>query len=384
MNAMTSVPPTTAQATTAPDRERSIKEQVVLVLQGGGALGAYQAGVYQALMEGGIEPDWVIGTSIGAINGALIAGNEPRNRIARLREFWDSVARKSSLDQFWPTAIFGNSLANLSTIMSGIPGFFAPNPQAFWGPAVPLGIDKASFYTTDPLKKTLGRLVDFDCVNRKQVRLSVGAVNVRSGEMRYFDSRAMPLTAAHIMASGALPPAFPAIPINGESYWDGGIYSNTPIEVVLDDVPRRNSLIFSVNVWQPTGTDPTTIQQVVARHKDIQFASRGKSHVARQAQIHRLRHVVRELTNRLPAELRADPVVQDLAEYGCGTLMHLVRLLSPRLDGEDHTKDIDFTRSGIESRWKAGHDHARKVLAEKPWQGAVDTLAGVVIHEATQ
>jgi len=384
MNAMTSVPPTTAQATTAPARERSIKEQVVLVLQGGGALGAYQAGVYQALMEGGIEPDWVIGTSIGAINGALIAGNEPGNRIARLREFWDSAARKNSLDQFWPTAIFGNSLANLSTIMSGIPGFFAPNPQAFWGPTVPLGIDKASFYTTDPLKETLGRLVNFDCVNRKQVRLSVGAVNVRSGEMRYFDSRTMLLTAAHIMASGALPPAFPAIPIDGESYWDGGIYSNTPIEVVLDDVPRRDSLIFSVNVWQPTGAHPTTIQQVMARHKDIQFASRGKSHVARQAQIHRLRHVVRELANRLPAELRADPVVQDLAEYGCGTLMHLVRLLSPRLDGEDHTKDIDFSRSGIESRWKAGHDHARKVLAEKPWQGAVDTLAGVVIHEATQ
>ena len=204
MNAMTPVPPTTAQATTAPDRERSIKEQVVLVLQGGGALGAYQAGVYQALMEGGIEPDWVIGTSIGAINGALIAGNEPGNRIARLREFWDSVARKSSLDQFWPTAIFGNSLANLSTIMSGIPGFFAPNPQAFWGPAVPLGVDKASFYTTDPLRETLSRLVDFECVNRKQVRLSVGAVNVRSGEMRYFDSRAMLLTASHIMASGAL------------------------------------------------------------------------------------------------------------------------------------------------------------------------------------
>ncbi len=183
------------------------------------------------------------------------------------------------------------------------------------------------------------------------------------------------------MASGALPPAFPAVTIDGESYWDGGIYSNTPIEVVLDDVPRRNSLIFSVNVWQPTGEHPTTIQQVMARHKDIQFASRGKSHVARQAQIHRLRHVVRELANRLPPELRADPVVQDLAEYGCGTLMHLVRLLSPRLDGEDHTKDIDFTRSGIERRWKAGHDHARKVLEEKPWEGAVDTLAGVVIHE---
>lgn len=383
MNAMTPVPSTPPRTTPAAAKERPIKEQVVLVLQGGGALGAYQAGVYQALMEGGIEPDWVIGTSIGAINGALIAGNEPASRIARLREFWDGVGRKGLLDQLWPSSIFGNSLANMSTMMSGIPGFFAPNPQAIWGPTFPLGVEKASYYSTDPLKETLGRLVDFDCLARRQVRLSVGAVNVRTSEMRYFDSQAMPLAAAHVMASGALPPAFPAITIDGESYWDGGIYSNTPIEVVLDDVPRRNSLIFSVNVWQPTGSHPTTIQQVMARHKDIQFASRGKSHVARQAQIHRLRHVVRELASRLPPEMRDDPLVRDMAEYGCGTLMHLVRLLSPRLDGEDHTKDIDFTPSGIENRWKAGHDHARKALAERPWEAPADLLAGVVIHEVT-
>lgn len=362
--------------------ERTIREQVVLVLQGGGALGAYQAGVYQALMEGGVEPDWVIGTSIGAINGALIAGNEPGRRIARLREFWDGVARKDAIDHLWPSSIFGNALANLSTILSGIPGFFAPNPQAIWGPTFALGLEKASYYSTDPLKETLGRLIDFDCLMGRRVRLSVGAVNVRTSEMRYFDSRDMPLGTAHVMASGALPPAFPAVTIDGEPYWDGGIYSNTPIEVVLDDVPRRDSLIFAVDVWQPVGAHPTTIQQVMARHKDIQFASRGKSHVARQAQIHRLRHVVRELAKRLPPDVREDPVVQDMAEYGCGTLMHLVRLLSPRLDGEDHTKDIDFTRAGIESRWKAGYDHARKVLAEKPWQQQADLLAGIVIHEA--
>ncbi len=384
MNAMTPVPPNVPQATTAPVRERTIKEQVVLVLQGGGALGAYQAGVYQALMEGGIEPDWVIGTSIGAINGAIIAGNEPANRIERLREFWDGVTRKTPFDQFWPPSLFGNALTNLSTVVAGVPGFFTPNPLAACGPTFPLGIDKASYYSTEPLKETLGRLVDFEHLGRRHVRLSVGAVNVRTSEMRYFDSQAMPLAAMHVMASGALPPAFPAVTIDGESYWDGGIYSNTPIEVVLDDVPRRNSLIFSVNVWQPSGKHPTTIQQVMARHKDIQFASRGKSHVARQAQIHRLRHVVRELANRLPAELRADPVVRDLAEYGCGTLMHLVRLLSPRLDGEDHTKDIDFTRSGVESRWRAGYDHARKVLVARPWETQGDTLAGIVIHEATE
>lgn len=359
-----------------------MREQVVLVLQGGGALGAYQAGVYQALMEGGIEPDWVIGTSIGAINGALIAGNAPENRVKRLREFWHGVARGRPFTEAWPTSIFGNSFANLSTLMSGIPGFFTPNPRAIWGPAFPLGVGQAAYYTTDPLRETLAQLVDFEHLGRRHVRLSVGAVNVQSGEMRYFDSRDMPLGASHIMASGALPPAFPAVEIDGNWYWDGGIYSNTPIEVVLDDVPRRNSLIFSVNVWQPTGEHPATIQQVMTRHKDIQFASRGKSHVARQAQLHRLRHVVRELANRLPDELRADPAVQDLTEYGCGTQMQLVRFLSPRLDGEDHTKDIDFTPLGVERRWQAGFDHASKVLREKPWQEPVDPLAGIVIHES--
>jgi NTE family protein len=376
MNAMTPFPST--DLTT----ERATKEQVVLVLQGGGALGAYQAGVYQALMEGGIEPDWVIGTSIGAINGALIAGNAPEKRIPRLQEFWQGVARGRPLDQFWPTSIFGNSGANLTTLMAGIPGFFAPNPKAIWGPTYPLGVDHAAWYTTEPLRGTLQRLVDFEHLGRRHVRLSVGAVNVRSGEMRYFDSRDMPLGARHVMASGALPPAFPAIEIDGEHYWDGGIYSNTPIEVVLDDVPRRNSLIFSVNVWQPTGSHPVTIQQVMARHKDIQFASRGKTHVARQAQLHRLRHVVRELARRLPPDMMKDPVVEDLAEYGCGTQMHLMRFLSPRLDGEDHTKDIDFTRSGIEGRWKAGFAHATRVLQDRPWERPCDTLAGIVIHEA--
>jgi NTE family protein len=368
----------------AAGKARSIKQQVVLVLQGGGALGAYQAGVYQALLDGGIEPHWVIGTSIGAINGALIAGNPAERRVARLQEFWHGVARGGSFDQLWPVPLLGNMLANMSTVMSGVPGFFAPNPRAVWGLTHPLGVDHAAYYTTEPLRETLSRLVDFAHLGERNVRLSVGAVNVRTSEMRYFDSQEMPLDVAHIMASGALPPAFPAVAIDGEYYWDGGIYSNTPMEVVLDDVPRRNSVIFSVNVWQPTGRHPTTIQEVMTRHKDIQFASRGKSHVARQAQLHKLRHVIRELSLRLPKELQTDPVVQDLAEYGCGTLMHLVRFLVPRIDGEDHTKDIDFTRSGIDRRWKAGYDHATKALRERPWEEPVDPLAGIVIYERVE
>ena len=382
MNAMPSAGPTLlAQTATAPAKERLVREQVVLVLQGGGALGAYQAGVYQALMEGGIEPDWVIGTSIGAINGALIAGNEPANRIPRLREFWDGVARTSPLDQLWPTTIFGNSLANLSTVMSGIPGFFAPNPQAIWGPTFSLGLEKASYYSTDPLKATLDRLIDFDCLRERHVRLSVGAVNVRTSEMRYFDSRDMPLGTAHVMASGALPPAFPAVTIDGEPYWDGGIYSNTPIEVVFDDMPRRDGLIFAVDLWQPHGDLPETLWQVITRHKDIQYSSRGLSHVARQQQLHRLRHVVRELAARLPKDLAGDAMVKELASYGCGTTMHLVRLLAPRLDLDDHTKDIDFSPRGIRRRWESGYDDTSRVLELAPWSGDFDPVEGFILHE---
>jgi NTE family protein len=352
-----------AKETAALAAEHGAKPQVVLVLQGGGALGAYQA---------------------GAINGALIAGNEPQNRLARLRAFWDSVANGSSLSDLWSSSVFSSALANLNTFTRGIPGFFQLNPHASLGMHFPVGIERASYYSTDLLKATLGRLVDFDYVNHRHTRLTVGAVNVRTSEMCYFDSRDMDLAPAHIMASGALPPAFPAVCIDGEPYWDGGIYSNTPIEVVLDEQPRRSSLIFSVNMWQPRGSEPKTIWQVLGRQKDIQYASRGKSHVARQAQIHRLRHVVRELTKHLPEAQRDDPAVKELTAYGCSTVMHLMRFLSPQLDGEDHTKDIDFSRTGIRARWEAGHEHGRHVLSQKPWECHVDPLQGILIHESSE
>jgi len=367
----------------APTPEKPVG-QVVLVLQGGGALGAYQAGVYQGLMEGGIEPDWVIGTSIGAINGALIAGNAPEHRLERLQEFWGRLGNRRTFDEAWSSAFFAGALANLHTITQGVAGFFQANPHAPWGIHFPVGIERAAFYTTEPLQRTLGELVDFDHLNRRQTRLTVGAVSVRSGEMRYFDSRDMALGPAHIMASGALPPGFPAVRIDGEPYWDGGLYSNTPVEVVLDDNPRRDSLIISVNMWQPNGSEPGTIWQVLGRQKDIQYASRGKSHVMRQEQIHRLRHVIRELGSRLSDAQQNDPEVRELLGYGCGTTMHLVRLLSPRLDREDHTKDIDFTRAGIRTRWQAGYEHAQRVIAEQPWVCHVDPLQGVLIHESAE
>jgi NTE family protein len=355
--------------------------QTVLVLQGGGALGAFQAGVFQGLHEERIEPDWIIGTSIGAINAALIAGNAPEQRLEKLHAFWNRMRSRDPFADWW-TGGMAAIAANLGVVMGGVPDFFRPNAASLWGIHHPLGVADAAFYTTEPLKATLEELVDFDRINGGRTRLTVGAVSARTGEMRYFDSRHMKLDVRHVMASGALPPAFPAVVIDDEPYWDGGIYSNTPIEVVFDDRPRRDSLIFSVNMWQPHGPAPETIWQVLGRQKEIQYSSRGLSHVARQQQLHRLRHVVRELARHLPAPLRDDPAVRELTAYGCGTTMHLVRLLAPRLEREDHTKDIDFSGAGIETRWRAGHAAALGTIARKPWDCEIDPLQGVFIHEA--
>ncbi|HME21653.1 MAG TPA: patatin-like phospholipase family protein [Acetobacteraceae bacterium] len=356
--------------------------QVVLVLQGGGALGAYQAGVYQALHEAGIEPNWVIGTSIGAINASLIAGNEPESRLARLKEFWRRVEHGPFQQAMSSLPLIGSMAANWLTMTAGIGDFFKPNPMAFAGAHMPLGSDAAAYYSTAPLEGTLGELVDFDRINRGATRLTVGAANVRTSEMRYFDSGAMPLAARHVMASGALPPAFPAIRIDGELYWDGGILSNTPVEAVFDNVPRRNSLVFVVHIWNPHGSEPETIWQVMNRQKDVQYSSRAVSHVARQKQLHRLRHVVSELVRLMPEAERQSNVVRDLAEYGCLTRMHVVRLLAPSIHGEDHMKDIDFSPAGIRARWEAGVTDTRGVIAKAPWHGEFDPIEGVILHEA--
>jgi NTE family protein len=360
---------------------RALPGQVVLVLQGGGALGAYQVGVYEALHESGIEPDWVIGTSIGAINAALIAGNRPENRVARLTEFWRHVEQDAGHDLARFFIGLANVPANLATVTRGIPAFFTPFPFAWAGPHLPLGVERAAYYTTSPLRETLAPLVDFDVCNSHRIRLTVGAVNLRNGEMRYFDSRDEPIVLDHVLASGALPPAFPAVRIDGDPYWDGGIYSNTPIEAVLDDKPRKDSVIFAVNMWNPEGPEPETIWQVLGRQKDIQYASRTQSHIARQKQIHHLRHVIREIAKHVPPSVRAAPEVAELASWGCGTTMHVARLVAPKLDGEDHTKDIDFTPAGIRARWQAGYAATRRMLARAPWRAPVDPTEGVIIHD---
>ena len=354
--------------------------QIVLVLQGGGALGAYQVGVYEALHDAAIEPDWVIGTSIGAINAALIAGNARDERIERLNRFWSHVESPATLAGPLDWLGIGNFVANMTTVVHGIPAFFEPNLAALRGARASVGVEQAAYYSTEPLRRTLGELVDFDSLHASSTRLTVGAVNASTGAMRYFDSRDERIAVDHVMASGALPPAFPAIRIDGQPYWDGGLYSNTPIEAVLDDNPRRDSLLFAVNVWHQTGPEPDSIWQVMGRQKDIQYASRADSHIARQKQIHRLRHVIRDLAKQLPAARQADAHVKELAAFGCSTTIHVAHLVAPRLEGEDHTKDIDFTRAGVRARREAGYADTMRMIERSPWRAPTDPIEGVIEH----
>lgn len=354
--------------------------QIVLVLQGGGALGAYQVGVFQALHEAGIEPDWVIGTSIGAINAAIIAGNAPADRLDRLTEFWSRVEYKQhfGLPDYW----LGAMSRTLQTVSMGLPGFFVPRPAALFSPHSALGAESAGYYSVDPLRETLSDLIDFDHLASSGTRLTVGASSVRTAEMRYFDSRDTPLNLEHVIASGALPPSFPAVRIEGELYWDGGILSNTPVEVVFDDKPRRDSLVFAVHLWNPNGDEPETIWDVSNRQKDIQYSSRAVSHIRRQRQLHRLRHVVAELGKLLPEDTLKSNAVREMLGYGCLTRMHVVRLLAPTLPGEDHLKDIDFSRDGIRQRREAGYHHTKETLEKAPWRAPHDPMEGFLLHEA--
>jgi NTE family protein len=361
--------------------EISALGQTVLVLQGGGALGAYQIGVYQALHEAGIAPNWVVGTSIGAINAALIAGGPVSESIERLREFWKRVEHGRFLGAPLPNW-FAAAARNMIAVTTGVPAFFRPNPAAFMSSHSPLGPENAGYYSVAPLQETLADLVDFDAINNGPMRLTVGASNVQTSEMTYFDSRDMPIDLRHVMASGALPPAFPAVRIDDELYWDGGILSNTPVEVVFDDNPRRNAMVFAVHLWNPHGPEPETIWEVMNRQKDVQYSSRAATHIKRQRQLHKLRHVVAELAAMVPPAADKNNQFSDLASYGCTTRMHVIRLLAPALDYEDHAKDIDFSPDGIRQRWEAGYRHTNETLEKAPWRGDFDPTEGFILHEA--
>ncbi|PMS38122.1 NTE family protein [Trinickia symbiotica] len=355
--------------------------QVVLVLQGGGALGAYQAGVYQALHDARIEPDWIIGTSIGAINGALIAGNPFEDRLTRLRQFWDGVSQRGISTPGWLPG-FENWSRDLAIVTQGIASFFTPRLDVWAGLHQRVGVEHAAFYSTAPLRETLTSLVDFTYLNERKTRLTVGAVNVCSGRMHYFTNRDAPMDPEHVMASAAFPPGFPSVRLEGEPYWDGGIYSNTPLEAVLDDKPRRSSIIFAVQLWSTDGPEPDSIWQVLSRQRDIQYASRSESHLARQKQIHRLRHVIRELGRHVPQEQLESPEVKELLGWGCNTTMQVVELDAPRSDG-DLNRDIDFSASGIERRWSAGYEDTKQMLELAPWQEEPDPMEGISVYRAS-
>ena len=365
-------------ATAAP----KLPGQIVLVFQGGGALGAYQGGVYQALHEAGIEPDWVVGTSIGALNGAIIAGNPIESRLARLKEFWDRIEYKPLWASFPFANMVGSAASYWATIFGGIPGYFAPNPSVALGLNALVGAERAAFYTVDDLRQTLAGMVDITLLNAKAPRLTIGAVNVRTGKMHYFDSRAMPITLDHVLASAAVPPGFPAVRIDGDPYWDGGLYSNTPVEVVFDDNPRHDSVVFSVQVFPIAGPEPESLLQVMSRQKDIAFASRADSHIPRQEHIHQLRHMVRELVRMMPEAQRETPEVKEIAGYGCGTLMHIIRLNAAPLEHEDYLRDIDFSPEAIERRWEAGYADTQRTLAHKPWETPIDPIMGVAVFDS--
>ncbi|MES2150206.1 MAG: patatin-like phospholipase family protein [Pseudomonadota bacterium] len=359
--------------------------RIVLVLQGGGALGAYQAGVYQALHEHKLVPDWIVGTSIGAINAALIAGNEEANRLQRIKAFWDRVSHPDTIDMTRMSDKQRRSsiwLNTADTVLRGVPGFFSP--RLFSG--FPLGMqvptEDASFYDTMPLRATLDELVDFDYLNAPGgMRLTVSAVNVRSGELAHFDSVDGNLSADHVRASGSLPPAFPAVRIGEEMYWDGGLYSNTPLESVLSELPQGDTLCFMVDLWHADGPLPVTMDEVQTRQKDVTFASRSKRHIEDYKNTHQLQQKLREVVARLPPEQRTQQDAQELAELGCVSTLHIVRLAYAGRDWHMAAKDVNFSKGSIEWRWGQGYQDAMRALKNAGWLQAVAEDTVVVVHE---
>lgn len=343
---------------------------VALVLQGGGALGAYQAGVYERLLEGDIEPNWLSGISIGAINSAIIAGNARQDRVARLREFWELVsdggacapgANWSALTLADTARAWVNQLAAGSAFVRGVPGFFEPRMPSF-----PFGGSQAtSFYDTSPLRATLERLVDFDRINARETRLSVGAVNVRTGNFAYFDNATERIRVEHIMASGALPPAFDAVEIDGEKYWDGGMVSNTPLEWVLSNSSGLDTLVWQVDLWSAHGELPRDMASVATRMKEIQYSSRTRMATDSLRKVKKLHTALSELLAMIPADMAASPQAQLLAAAGDPALYNIVELVYRSATYEGQYKDVEFSRRTMNEHWQAGYKDADSTLTHK-------------------
>jgi len=367
------------------------KAQRVLVLQGGGALGSYQAGAYQALCHHDFEPEWIAGISIGAINAAIIAGNERDKRVERLKEFWDMVSQPVS----WSPIVQGDRARSLFNETSaaiiatfGVPGFFTPRfpPAPLW----PSGSASAlSYYDTAPLKTTLERLVDFDRINDLKTRLSVGAVGVTSGNFRYFDNYEFrklgkKIGPEHIMASGALPPGFPSVVIEGEHYWDGGIASNTPLDYVLENERSRDLLIFQVDLFSARGDLPETLLEAAEREKDIRFSSRTRMNTDMNRQIHNARMAVRDLIGKLPDYLKNDPSVAYLREAAKENTVTVVHLIYRSKNHESSSKDYDFSHVGVVEHWGAGVRDVHASMRHKDWLERPQSGETMVTYDLTR
>ena len=349
--------------------ERPPFERIALVLQGGGALGAYQGGVYQALAEANLHPDWVAGISIGAINSALIAGNPPEKRVERLREFWETVSISPTGIPYFPWVrledeyahTIVNQLRSLAILLFGVPGFFKPRqpPPLFYPVSSPAAM---SYYDIAPLKATLERLVDFDLLNAGAIRFSVGTVNIRSGNFVYFDNATHQIGPHHVMASGSLPSGFPATEIEGEFYWDGGLVSNTPLQWLLESRPRQDTLVFQLDLWSAHGELPRNLIEVELRQKDIRFSSRTRAATDQFKKLQMARRAAAKLLEKLPKDLQQSPEAGMLAELADEKVYNIIELIYRAKNYEGCSKDYEFSRRTMQEHWNAGYNDAVHTL----------------------
>ena len=358
-------------------------DRVALVLQGGGALGAYQAGVYQALHEAGMEPDWVCGVSIGAINSAIIAGNPPERRLERLHTFRDRfTARK--VWHYTPDGDVYRKARNITssfmTSALGQPGFFKPHDMNPW--LSPVGARTAtSYYDTAPLRETLLELVDFDRINSREMHFAVGAVNVLTGNFLYFDNNKEVIEPEHVMASGALPPALPMVRIGTDHFWDGGIVSNTPLQHLLDQEDRKNSLVFQVDLFSARGVLPRDIQEVMSRHKDIVYSSRTRHNTDVYKRMNNLKAALYKALQKIPEQ---DLTNEERATRE--TLAHLpgitiLQLIYQQTAYEGDSKDYDFSGTSMREHWMSGLEDTRRTVKRRDWLAMPVEGKGIVVHD---
>jgi NTE family protein len=360
-------------------------DRIVYLFHGGGALGAYQAGVFKGLHDKGYHPNWVIGTSIGAVNSAIIAGNPPETRVQQLHDFWSSIATKMP-----PTPNTLNNillerwqhfLSALYTSTFGQPGFFSPRSINPWF-GIQSTADKLSYYDTSEFRDTLIKHIDFDRLNEQQVRLSMGSVRVANGTLTYFDNTKMEITPDHVMASCALPPGFPAVAIDNQFYWDGGVHSNTQLNLLLCENEPLRYLCFMVHLFDAYGTRPTNMDDVNKRQKEITYSSHHRQAIYVYRQIHHLRHAIRMLGDNLSPEKKNDPELQRLMEYGNDAIIHLVRFHCKGKLSDLSSKDYEFSLPTILEHIHDGCDDVKRALRDPPWEHPSDEK-GLILYEVS-